>query len=311
MSGLQAVMRPYEDLTAAERKSFCCYRPALQRALRDAGFFDVASHGLGTLEAGLVAVTAANSPCAAEVATSALVWPAVLDGTPTGPVAYVSGDLNKAARFLHVAHHALIDTGEDLVLADVSAGDVQEVETILAYPYGRFVAKDVVRRGRSLGRAALALARRWARIALALEFAGAAERAVAFTVDYVKQRHAFGQPIGSFQAVQHRLAQCHQLTRGMRYTALYAAWKGSDMAANIAANTAQRHAGKLCFDLHQFNGGMGVTNEHSLHLWTHRLRALQGELGGAQGAALALADELWPAAGAQAARADFVAALAI
>ncbi len=308
VSGLQAAMRPYEDLTAAERRSFCCYRPALQLALRDAGFLDVASHGLSTLEAGLVAMTAAHSPCAVEVATSALVWPAVLDGTPNGPVAYISGDRNKAVRFLAVAHHALIDTGNDLVLVDLAAGDVQEVETILAYPYGRLIARDVVRGGRSLGQAARVLARRWARIALAVEFAGAAERAVAFTIDYVKQRHAFGRPIGSFQAVQHRLAQNHQLARGMRYTALYAAWKGSDMAANVAANVAQRHAGKLAFDLHQFNGGLGVTNEHSLHLWTHRLRALQGELGGAHAAALALADELWPVAGTRAMIADQVAA---
>ena len=80
----------------------------------------------------------------------------------------------------------------------------------------------------------------------------------------------------------------------MRLTALYAAWKDDEESADSAALYAQRHAGKLAFDLHQFNGGMGVTNEHLLHLWTHRLRALQGELGGAMGAAISLSTRLWP-----------------
>ncbi len=295
VDGLQAVLRPHENPSATERLQYRCYRPALQQALQAAGFLDVAANGLGTLEAGLVAITAANSPCVAEVANSALIWPAVQARAPDGPVAYV-GDPAKPARFLSVARHALVDTGADLVAIDLADGDALPVETILAYPYAKLAdPQSVLHRGRSLGGAARLLARRWGRIALALEFAGAAERAVAFTVEYVKQRHAFGRPIGSFQAVQHRLAQCHQIARGLRYASLYAAFAGTDAAACIAANLAQRHAGKLAFDLHQFNGGMGVTNEHSLHLWTHRLRALQGELGGAHGAALELAGALWPA----------------
>jgi hypothetical protein len=54
----------------------------------------------------------------------------------------------------------------------------------------------------------------------------------------------------------------------------------------------------MMFDLHQFNGAMGMTNEYPLHFWTYRLRALQAELGGADAAALAAADLLWPQAAA-------------
>ena len=103
----------------------------------------------------------------------------------------------------------------------------------------------------------------------------------------------FGRAIGSFQAVQHRLAQCHQIACAMRMLALYAAWSGEAVAADIAATYAQDHVGKLAFDLHQFNGGMGVTAEHKLHFFTYRLRALQAELGGADAAAGAVYDALW------------------
>ena len=136
----------------------------------------------------------------------------------------------------------------------------------------------------------------WARVALACEAAGAAQAAVALTVEHVKERFAFGRAIGSYQAVQHRLAQCHQIARAMRFLALYAAWSGEPSAADIAATYAQDHVNKLAFDLHQFNGGMGVTCEYQLHFFTYRLRALQAEFGGADGAAIGLFNGLWSAA---------------
>lgn len=301
LNGLQAVLRPYDDVPLAKRRGFSCYLPEMQLRLREAGFIDVIAQGFTPLEAALVVLECAQSPCVVETANSGLVWPSVLDTTPTGPVALIEGNGRKASRFLAVAKHALVDTGSDLMLLDLSPEDVEPVETVLAYPYGKLVDPSIIGRGRSLGAEARQTARRWARVALALEFAGAAGRATAFTVEYVKQRHAFGRAIGSFQAVQHRLAQCHQIAQGMRYTALYAASTGDAVSADVAANYAQRHAGKFAFDLHQFNGGMGVTNEHLLHLWTHRIRALQGELGGANGAALSLADQLWPVSDSRAA----------
>ena len=79
----------------------------------------------------------------------------------------------------------------------------------------------------------------------------------------------------------------------MRMLALYAAWSVEAVAADVAATYAQDHVGKLAFDLHQFNGGMGVTAEHKLHFFTYRLRALQAELGGADAAAGAVYDALW------------------
>ena len=130
-------------------------------------------------------------------------------------------------------------------------------------------------------------------MSLAAEIAGAAQAAVAFTVDYVKQRHVFGKPVGVFR-------RCSIASRNAIRSP--AASVSSPCARPSAAArsmpislrpTPKEHVHKLVFDLHQFNGGMGVTNEHELHFWTYRLRALQAEVGGAEKAALAIADQLW------------------
>jgi alkylation response protein AidB-like acyl-CoA dehydrogenase len=164
----------------------------------------------------------------------------------------------------------------------------------VAYPYGRFVrAPDIARARRLRGQGPLL--RQWWRVALAAEFAGAAQAAITYTLTHVKQRHVFGHPIGAFQAVQHRLVQCHIAACGVRDLALQAAWSGVPYDADVAACHAQQHTKKLLVDLHQFTGAMGVTNEFLLHLWTYRLRALQCEAGGMVEAALAVAQGRWRA----------------
>jgi hypothetical protein len=211
-----------------------------------------------------------------------------------GPVALIAvGAAQKAIRNLSIARTAFVDLGDDVALVPVNAADVEKVDSILGYPYGRFRAPPKLDQARRLGSVAVAPLRHWWRASLAAEFAGAAQSAVAFTVDYVKERHVFGRPIGSFQAVQHRLAQCHQIARAIYYLALKAAWSEEPQDADIAACYSQQHVQKFMFDLHQFNGAMGVTNEHLLHFWLYRLRALQAEAGGVYGSALQIADRLW------------------
>jgi hypothetical protein len=72
-----------------------------------------------------------------------------------------------------------------------------------------------------------------------------------------------------------------------------AAWSGEADDADVAVCHAQLGVQQLMFDLHQFNGAMGVTNEHALHFWTYRIRALQAEAGGVYPSALAIADARW------------------
>jgi alkylation response protein AidB-like acyl-CoA dehydrogenase len=134
------------------------------------------------------------------------------------------------------------------------------------------------------------------RIALAAEVAGAIDGALRFTIDYVSQRQQFGRPIGAFQAVQHRLAEVAVACEATRWLAFRAASSGSVEDALIACGYAQDMARVATRDLHQFNGAIGLTLEHPLHLWTYRARALLSELGGAGAQDLELADKLWEAA---------------
>jgi hypothetical protein len=296
VDAVRSIRRPYDALPMAHKRDRSWFAAELQQILAEGGFLD-AARAIGPLEAALIVIEVAQSPCVVETGASALVVPHLSVNEVEGPVALISGDLSRAHRFLPVARNALIDTGDDVLLLPVEPGQVEPIDTIFAYPYGRFRTLPSLDGARRLGDARVAPLRQWWRVAIAAEIAGAAQAAVAFTVDYVKQRHVFGKPIGVFQAVQHRLAQCHQIARGICFLTLRAAFSGSPLDADLAAAYAQEHVHKLVFDLHQFNGGMGVTNEHELHFWTYRLRALQAEVGGAETAALATADHLWgPAA---------------
>lgn len=295
VSSLQSMFSPYGEIPEQGRGARSYFAADLQRKLADGGFFAVAREA-GALEAALLVMEAARLPVTVETGASALVAPHLLDERLEGPIALVSGDLNKAQRLLSVARTAIVDVGDDVVVIPIEATDIEPVDTMLAYPYGRFRAPPALAKGRRLGADARRTLHQWSRVALAAECAGAAESAVAFTNDYIKLRKAFDQPIGSFQAVQHRMAQCWQIMRALRYNALHAAWTGDPLRADLAATYAQMHVQKLVFDLHQFNGAIGLTTEYRLHYWTFRLRALQPETGGADGAALAVAERLWGAA---------------
>ncbi|AEW94715.1 MULTISPECIES: acyl-CoA dehydrogenase family protein [Streptomycetaceae] len=120
---------------------------------------------------------------------------------------------------------------------------------------------------------------------LAAEAVGAASAVLASTVDHVRVREQFGRPIGSFQAVKHRLADVYVRVEAARSAAYYAAWavgtetgpgaapdgtEGIAVAAPLAlaeALDALRHAASEAV---QFHGGLGFTWEHHAHLYVKR-----------------------------------------
>ena len=65
---------------------------------------------------------------------------------------------------------------------------------------------------------------RIARVALAAELVGVAQRALDMAVDYAKEREQFGRPIGAYQAVSHRLADMLWAVEEARSLTYYAAW---------------------------------------------------------------------------------------
>jgi alkylation response protein AidB-like acyl-CoA dehydrogenase len=112
--------------------------------------------------------------------------------------------------------------------------------------------------------------------ALAAEMLGAAGRALDMTVQYAKDRVQFGQPIGSFQAVKHRLADALVDVEGMRSNVYYAAWclasgdSGSSLAASAAKAWCSDASRRVMASALQVHGGIGFTWEHDLHLYVKR-----------------------------------------
>jgi hypothetical protein len=294
VAALQSMLRDHSDVPQSERFSYAIHSETIQSLLQDNGFLD-AARDIGPLEAALVVLESARQALFIETGATALVAPMALPGEHlAGPIALGRKEtLHKAQRNLPIARTMLVDLGEDVAIVPLAAEAIEPVTSIYGFPYGRFRTPPAIQSARTIKGAGPAM-RQWWRVALTLEIAGAAEAAIAFTLDYVKERHVFGRPVGSFQAVQHRLVQCHAYAVATRYLALRAAWSQDPAHADFAACHAQQGVQKLMFDLHQFHGGMGVTTEHMLHLWTYRVRALQAEAGGVYGAALDIARTLLP-----------------
>ncbi len=95
----------------------------------------------------------------------------------------------------------------------------------------------------------------------------------------MKARRQFGRPLGSFQAVQHRLAKAATDIAASRLLALRAADLGGMDDALMALGFAQDCAVRIVYDLHQFMGAMGLTLEHPLYRWTYRVKRLASEWG--------------------------------
>ncbi|GGP36380.1 acyl-CoA dehydrogenase family protein [Streptomyces melanogenes] len=106
---------------------------------------------------------------------------------------------------------------------------------------------------------------------LAAESVGAAAYVLERTVSYVKEREQFGRPIGSFQAVKHRLADRYVQVQAARSAAYYAAWDPDAGGLALAqALEALRGAAAEAIQLH---GGIGFTWEHEAHLYFKRAAA--------------------------------------
>lgn len=102
---------------------------------------------------------------------------------------------------------------------------------------------------------------------------GCAQRGLDMTVAYAKQRHQFGRPIGSFQALKHRMADMLVLVE-MSRSATRAAAAGELDPGTAAAYTLPA-ALKVAGETIQLHGGIAITWEHDAHLLLKRAHALQ------------------------------------
>jgi alkylation response protein AidB-like acyl-CoA dehydrogenase len=114
---------------------------------------------------------------------------------------------------------------------------------------------------------------------LASEQLGMAERCLEMTVTYVKERRQFARPIGSFQAIKHRLADLWVAVIQARAVARYAANclatgdPDTAVAVALAKATCSDIALKAAQETIQLHGGIGFTWEHPAHLYLKRAKA--------------------------------------
>ncbi|MFI9758439.1 acyl-CoA dehydrogenase family protein [Streptomyces sp. NPDC051963] len=115
----------------------------------------------------------------------------------------------------------------------------------------------------------------WARLAVAAQALGVGLALLDRTVAYVGQRTQFGAPIGSFQAVKHRLADAKialEFARPLLFGAALTMDSADSAAAKVTACEAAYTTARTALQLH---GAIGYTAEHDLSLWLTKARALR------------------------------------
>jgi alkylation response protein AidB-like acyl-CoA dehydrogenase len=230
---------------------------------------------------------------AAGSATAALAWTTRAGRWDTDDVACAARSFGGGGWELDGEAHYVLD-GEDadvlLVAARGPAGvglfDVDPAQdgvhrtAAVAMDAARRLA--VVRltgaRGQPIGgdaTAALRSARDLACLALSAEQAGAARRALDLTVGYTMTRIQFGRVIGSFQALQHRLADLHVLVESARsLSRSFAAAAGDAPRLGLRAAAAKVYCSEVLMrtaaEMIQLHGAIGITWEHQAHRYLKR-----------------------------------------
>jgi alkylation response protein AidB-like acyl-CoA dehydrogenase len=137
-----------------------------------------------------------------------------------------------------------------------------------------------------------------ARLCMVARAKGAAHRGFELVVEYAKERQQFGQPIGRFQAVQHKLADNLVALEGVKLTLSNAArsyderhpdWRPFALAAHAFASPALR---KVCLENHHVLGAIGYSEEHEAPQQFRRIHADMTRFGGPSRSREALAQYL-------------------
>ncbi|MCU1345215.1 MAG: hypothetical protein JWL70_1481 [Acidimicrobiia bacterium] len=289
------IFRRQAGLERAREMNGTLDRPLLD-ALRDGGYLDVGLDA-GPIEAVLVAEAATEAVACAPIATRVIVA-GLLGIKDLPPVIGLVASPRSLVRYATDADAFLVLDGDEAKLVLAGDAEVEPVASISGYPLGRVQ----VRGGTSLGPASGDALRRAWQVAIGVEIGANTLAAVEFSANHVRERKQFGRPIGSFQAVQHRLARSYAQAQATRWLSRRAAWfADNEFVTASAAAFGCLTAETAYTNVHQVTGAIGITTEYGLVQWTTRLLTLQRELGGrrshAQRVAAARAAELAATAG--------------
>ena len=109
-----------------------------------------------------------------------------------------------------------------------------------------------------------------AAILLAAEQIGAATKCLDLTVEYTKDRVQFGRPIGSFQALKHRMADLYVAVQSARAVVNDAIVEPNATSAALARVAASEAFSKVAAEAVQMHGGIAITWEHDIQLYFKR-----------------------------------------
>ncbi|MHB8645100.1 MAG: acyl-CoA dehydrogenase family protein [Thermomicrobiales bacterium] len=117
-----------------------------------------------------------------------------------------------------------------------------------------------------------------AAVGASAEMLGASRKSLEMSTDYAKVRKQFGQFIGQFQAVKHKLSEMLVLVENAHAAVYYAAWAldadapDAALAVSVAKSFVNNAARKVCGEAIQVHGGIGFTWEYDLHLYFKRAK---------------------------------------
>ena len=202
---------------------------------------------------------------------------------------------------------ALLD-GEPVAVAIEAGGEGVGVQATGRYDatrsLGHVSLKDAPAKQLDAPASALASAWHLAQALIAAESLGSVETALDVSVDYAKERHTFGRPIGSYQAVKHSLTEVlRQLDNG-RALLYYAGWSRNGapaefpLAASAARSVAGRALDQAARTMISVHGGIGATWEHDAPLYFRRAQLWRRLLGGTAAATDRVAGEVMAQANA-------------
>jgi alkylation response protein AidB-like acyl-CoA dehydrogenase len=236
---------------------------------------DVAFSG-PVLAADLARRAAAPRRDGALVAYSAdLVGAAVVGGDATATSTFAVDAETEAGD----AAYVLVPDGDGFRLGavplDGATGGADLTRVVRAIPAGVAVSRPAG--GRLLTRDDVAS---WTALGLALtsaDLVGLMRGVLDVTVAYATERKQYGVAVGSFQAVQHLLAEAHCLMEGSRSVALHASWAADELAPDdalaagrVAKAYCARAARTVCETAVQVHGGIGNTWECIVHVYLRR-----------------------------------------
>jgi alkylation response protein AidB-like acyl-CoA dehydrogenase len=117
------------------------------------------------------------------------------------------------------------------------------------------------------------------------EIVGILEAVLDFTIQWGFDRHSFGRPIGSYQALKHKYAdlkiwfEACRATTNAAVAEVASSSPGAEMAVSVAKSYVGEHAPGMLQDCIQLHGGIGVTWEHDLHLFLRRVTLYRSMFG--------------------------------